>query len=287
MPLSQAVAEHRELVDKHLGSVVGAGENVFAARNAAEWEGGAFVYVPAGVKVDAPIVLDAIQAQAGTRAELARAGRARGGRRGRGLGAVRLDRARPVHHRRRARRRPERAPALRLRPGPRRGLVDLRHPARDASPATASSTGSCSASARATARSSRTRSSRARAPRARSPAPTRTRGRQHLDFDTTQEHAAANCISRPRLPRDPRRPLERGLARDDQGRPRRPADRRLPGVAQPAADQEGPRRRDPGPRDPRQRRALHPRRGDRPDRPRPALLPARARAGARTSPRGW
>jgi Fe-S cluster assembly protein SufD len=66
MPLSQAVQEHPELVDEHLGSVVDAGENVFAARNAAEWEGGAFVYVPRGVKVEAPIVLDAIQAQAGT-----------------------------------------------------------------------------------------------------------------------------------------------------------------------------------------------------------------------------
>ena len=66
MPLSQAVREHPELVDQHLGSVVDASENVFAARNAAEWEGGAFVYVPRGVKVDAPIVLDAIQAQAGT-----------------------------------------------------------------------------------------------------------------------------------------------------------------------------------------------------------------------------
>jgi Fe-S cluster assembly protein SufD len=66
MPLSQAVEEHPELVDRHLGSVVDASEHVFAARNAAEWEGGAFVYVPRGVKVEAPIVLDAIQAQAGT-----------------------------------------------------------------------------------------------------------------------------------------------------------------------------------------------------------------------------
>jgi Fe-S cluster assembly protein SufD len=61
MPLSQAVETHGELVDKHLGSVVASGENVFTARNAAEWAGGAFVYVPAGVKVEAPIVLSAIQ----------------------------------------------------------------------------------------------------------------------------------------------------------------------------------------------------------------------------------
>ena len=51
MPLSEAVRTHGELVDRHLGSLVGAGENVFTARNAAEWEGGAFVYVPRGVAV--------------------------------------------------------------------------------------------------------------------------------------------------------------------------------------------------------------------------------------------
>jgi Fe-S cluster assembly protein SufD len=62
MPLSQAVEQHGDLVDRWLGSVVGADENVFTARNAAEWEGGAFVYVPAGVKVEAPIVLTAVQA---------------------------------------------------------------------------------------------------------------------------------------------------------------------------------------------------------------------------------
>jgi Fe-S cluster assembly protein SufD len=66
MPLSQAVEQHGDLVDKWLGSVVGADENVFTARNAAEWEGGAFVYVPAGVKVDAPIVLTAVQATENT-----------------------------------------------------------------------------------------------------------------------------------------------------------------------------------------------------------------------------
>ncbi|MFL5844929.1 MAG: Fe-S cluster assembly protein SufD [Solirubrobacteraceae bacterium] len=66
MPLSQAVESHGELVDKHLGSLIESGENVFTARNAAEWTGGAFVYVPAGVKVEAPIVLSAIQATEGT-----------------------------------------------------------------------------------------------------------------------------------------------------------------------------------------------------------------------------
>lgn len=66
MPLSQAIESHGELVDKHLGTLIESGENIFTARNAAEWTGGAFVYVPAGVKVEAPIVLSAIQATEGT-----------------------------------------------------------------------------------------------------------------------------------------------------------------------------------------------------------------------------
>ena len=105
-----------------------------------------------------------------------------------------------------------------------------------------------------------------------------TRGRQHVDFDTLQEHAAPGHGLRPGLPRRPRRPLERGLARDDPGRRGRAEDRRLPGEPQPPAVRQGPRRRDPRPGDRGQRRALHARRGDRPDRPRAALLPALPRA---------
>jgi Fe-S cluster assembly protein SufD len=66
MPLSQAVEEHGELVDRHLGKLVGAEENAFVARNASEWEGGAFVYVPRNVKLDAPVLLDVLQTQAQT-----------------------------------------------------------------------------------------------------------------------------------------------------------------------------------------------------------------------------
>ena len=58
---------------------------------------------------------------------------------------------------------------------------------------------------------------------------------QHLDFDTTAGARGAQHQLRPRLPRRPRRRLDRRLARDDQGRPGRPADRRLPGEPQPAA----------------------------------------------------
>jgi Fe-S cluster assembly protein SufD len=66
MPLSQAVEEYGDLVDRHLGKVVGADENAFVARNASEWEGGAFVYVPRDTKLDAPVLLDVLQTQEGT-----------------------------------------------------------------------------------------------------------------------------------------------------------------------------------------------------------------------------
>jgi len=66
MPLSQAVEQHGELVDRHLGKLVGAQENAFVARNASEWEGGAFVYVPRNTRLEAPVLLDVLQSQEGT-----------------------------------------------------------------------------------------------------------------------------------------------------------------------------------------------------------------------------
>jgi Fe-S cluster assembly protein SufD len=66
MPLSQAVESHPDLVEAHLGSVVTATDDPFVARNAAEWEGGAFVYVPRNTRLDAPVLLTAVQAQQGT-----------------------------------------------------------------------------------------------------------------------------------------------------------------------------------------------------------------------------
>jgi Fe-S cluster assembly protein SufD len=64
--LSQAVQQHGDLVDRYLGSVVPVEDDPFVARNAAEWEGGAFVYVPRNTALDAPVVLSAIQAQQGS-----------------------------------------------------------------------------------------------------------------------------------------------------------------------------------------------------------------------------
>lgn len=48
--ISEALREHPELVQKYLGSVVPAGDNYFAALNAAVFSDGSFVYIPKGVK---------------------------------------------------------------------------------------------------------------------------------------------------------------------------------------------------------------------------------------------
>ncbi|NJL00223.1 MAG: Fe-S cluster assembly protein SufB [Spirulinaceae cyanobacterium SM2_1_0] len=47
--ISEALQEHPELVQKYLGSVVPAGDNYFAALNAAVFSDGSFVYIPKGV----------------------------------------------------------------------------------------------------------------------------------------------------------------------------------------------------------------------------------------------
>lgn len=48
--VSEAVKEHPDLVKKYLGSVVPAGDNFFAALNAAVFSDGSFVYIPKGVR---------------------------------------------------------------------------------------------------------------------------------------------------------------------------------------------------------------------------------------------
>jgi Fe-S cluster assembly protein SufD len=52
--LARAVETHPELVERHLGSVVSDGEK-FAAANAAGWGDGVLLHVPAGVAVDVPL----------------------------------------------------------------------------------------------------------------------------------------------------------------------------------------------------------------------------------------
>lgn len=60
LPLDVAVREHAGVVERYFAKIVGTGEiDPFVARNEAEWTRGAFVYVPAGVKVDVPIAVTA------------------------------------------------------------------------------------------------------------------------------------------------------------------------------------------------------------------------------------
>jgi Fe-S cluster assembly protein SufD len=63
--LEDAAREHPELVERYLGTVV-TGEDLLLARNDAGFRGGAFVYVPRGVTVEEPILLTAIQATSAT-----------------------------------------------------------------------------------------------------------------------------------------------------------------------------------------------------------------------------
>jgi Fe-S cluster assembly protein SufD len=58
--LERAAAEHAELVERHLGTIV-SGQDAFVARNEAGFAGGAFVHVAAGVVVERPILVTAVQ----------------------------------------------------------------------------------------------------------------------------------------------------------------------------------------------------------------------------------
>ena len=49
-PISEAVREHPELVQKYLGTVVGTRDNYYAALNSAVFTDGSFVFVPKGVR---------------------------------------------------------------------------------------------------------------------------------------------------------------------------------------------------------------------------------------------
>lgn len=49
-PISEAIREHPDLVQKYLGTVVPTGDNFFAALNSAVFTDGSFVYIPKGVR---------------------------------------------------------------------------------------------------------------------------------------------------------------------------------------------------------------------------------------------
>ena len=63
-PLRVALERHAEVVGRHFGTVVR--PSYFVNANADQWTDGTLVYVPRNVKVEAPIALSTVQAQAGT-----------------------------------------------------------------------------------------------------------------------------------------------------------------------------------------------------------------------------
>ena len=56
LPLAEAAAAHPELVREHLGEIVPAND-AFTARNASRWRDGFLLYVPAGARLEEPIKL--------------------------------------------------------------------------------------------------------------------------------------------------------------------------------------------------------------------------------------
>jgi len=64
--IERAASEHPGLVERHLGAVVDDPKDPFLARNDASFRGGAFVYVPRGVALEKPILLTAVQGSSQT-----------------------------------------------------------------------------------------------------------------------------------------------------------------------------------------------------------------------------
>ena len=266
-----------------IGSVA-APSDPFVARNEAAWRDGVLVYVPAATRLEEPIELDRrprrrrgaavnwrtlIVLEEGAEAEVwEHYGSDR--RRDRRAASTRSSSCRSATA-------PTSATSATQDLSEQR--LDLRHPARRGRARRQPRLGRARLRLGATARCGWRRTSPGRAPSARVTGAYAGDGRQHLDYDTTQEHARRGHDLRPRLPRRARRPRDRGLARDDQGRP---------GAQRTDAFQESRNlllstdaHADaiPGLEIEADDVALHPRRGDRPDRPRAALLPD-ARAGS-------
>jgi Fe-S cluster assembly protein SufD len=64
---ADAVRNHRDVLDRHLGSLVAADDDVFTILNdAAEYRSGSFVYLPRGVALSEPISLRTVQPESGT-----------------------------------------------------------------------------------------------------------------------------------------------------------------------------------------------------------------------------
>ena len=66
LDLAEAATSHRQLVEQYLGNVLSPDYNKFAALNSALWQGGIFLYVPRGVRIDKPIRVVRWLSDAGT-----------------------------------------------------------------------------------------------------------------------------------------------------------------------------------------------------------------------------
>jgi Fe-S cluster assembly protein SufD len=64
--IGEAADQHGELVSKYIGSLVSTQDDVFVALNDAGFRSGAFVYVPRGIAVEDPISLTTIQSETKT-----------------------------------------------------------------------------------------------------------------------------------------------------------------------------------------------------------------------------
>jgi Fe-S cluster assembly protein SufD len=64
--IEEAALEHPELLRQHLGSVVTADDIFTMLNDSAGYRGGSFVYVPSGVELEDPISLTTVQARSGT-----------------------------------------------------------------------------------------------------------------------------------------------------------------------------------------------------------------------------
>jgi Fe-S cluster assembly protein SufD len=64
--IERAASEHGELLRRHLGTLIGEGDDVFVSLNDAGFRAGSFVYVPRGVALEAPIALETVQAGSGS-----------------------------------------------------------------------------------------------------------------------------------------------------------------------------------------------------------------------------
>jgi Fe-S cluster assembly protein SufD len=64
--IGEAADEHGGLLRRHLGSLIGPGGDMLVALNDAGFRAGAFVYVPRGVVLESPVSLRTVQARTGT-----------------------------------------------------------------------------------------------------------------------------------------------------------------------------------------------------------------------------